>query len=281
LILAPNNHALAVFHPLALLAGAAIACSLRLPSNNKVSATIAALVNTMARHGARIQLLSHENRMEDLQGRSWFDRVLAFGSDATIEKLQTLIRVPMQGFGSVLACESICNGSYSLHNVTRRIVESRQRGCLNTRAIFVHGNFEFAKQFAIDLQIAISESVSLSLDQHLELRDFLDHPARSWIRNELNACVDTTRSPVFSADSLRSKAEELYSLLTDPPECFVPVFWGNESANLEIIDGLRSSYDTVLMNGMDVTCNNTNAIQSRYAEPIWDGRHLNRELFTF
>jgi hypothetical protein len=283
LLLAPNNHSLAVFHPLALLAGAGIPCSVRLPSNMSVSETILTLAHSLRSEGAEIHLVPNHLRMEDLKNQPWFDRVLVFGNDDTVKNIRTSVDVPVQCFGGVFASEFISTTESLNDTSISRVIESRQRGCLNTRVLFVSGDQSMAAFAADYYESRITSRVAFTIDGQLEVSDFWDAPAQQELR-ELDIAQGRsaiTRFPVISARSLLVRKTPLAEILSHQPECFLPVIFGEHSEILDLVAELRSAFGTVLINGMDSFCENANQIPSKSLEPQWDGRHLNKILFAF
>jgi len=141
LCILPENHSLAGFQPLILAKLLGLHCRVRIPgpfraAHSALNVLLDILDEGEAEKAERLPPEWHIETSSQLHA----DAILLFGSNETMQSVNALVKVPVQGFGSSMAISVLQEtSSTNFGLMLKDAFHLRQRGCMSTRLALIGG----------------------------------------------------------------------------------------------------------------------------------------------
>lgn len=292
LVIAPNSHPVAIIYPLALILATNRSVTIRLTRNQLGNSFTKLLVETLRVHGAEIDLVSPEFRLDENstpgERLPWDDMVL-FGSTETTEKLVRItgknIRPHTHGDAVTV---SYCPEKELVSNlpaILRDTFSLMQQGCMSSRLLVITP--EDPNQ-ALSEHFEKIEPLFYSIWQS-HWREPLDVKRRAGILlKNMATGIGESRASAFHTSSQavpRLEISTCNALVNFGPQLKISVLPGEDNVE-HFFRNLKCTWPTIKL----ITCPSSwherlhiEGCEIRklgYAnQPRWDGYHFGKPLF--
>ena len=141
LLIPPQTHSIAQIYPLAIATSLGVKVSIRLRHNPSPSDRL--LHDFFQSNGLDLKSIPDSFRLSD--GSGPWDYIIAYGSSETIDTIESVTKIPVQGFGSILtvSISDLKKVPTNIVSLRRDLLSLANLGCLSSRAVFVVSEKDF------------------------------------------------------------------------------------------------------------------------------------------
>jgi hypothetical protein len=223
LFVAPANHAVASFQPLALGYVAGLTIGLRMPQRFDSCESVLHMFYSFVcnLHDAAIYRINSSTRLGATRLDRDIEAVLFFGSDETLEEIRNYSSVPVQAFGSARAVSFVdldCPSS-EIDAVVTDAFSLGQKGCMSSRLVITLADHPTVSRenFSAAIQKSFRSfwKESLTVGQRCALDCEEIYLRQSGHANFIREQYDDILIPFYQRDSFDMKRETV--------ECSIPV----------------------------------------------------------